>query len=298
MARLTLEHIKGNTYYIPSPTNIGVFVDNDQAILIDSGNDKEAGRQILRLLGEQGLSLKLIVNTHSNADHIGGNAYLQDKTDCLIAATRMEAAFINDPMMEAAFLYGGFPNRDLHNKFLVAKPSLVTSVISSSAEILGTGLHAIPLPGHYFDMIGVKTPDGIFFIADSLFPEYVISKYHLFYLLDIRAHLDTLERLRNMEADLFIPSHGEKQEQVDALIEVNKGKIYEIMARIRGVCHAPVTMEEVLEHMCTLYDITLNPTQYVLVSSTIRSFLTYLYEEGQVDCFFERGKMMWREKKE
>ena len=120
MAKLTLEHIKGNTYYIPSPTNVGVYLENENAILIDSGNDKEAGRQILRLLEERGLRLKLIINTHSNADHIGGNAYLQERTNCQIAATRLEAAFINDPILEPSLLYGGFPNISINNKFLMA----------------------------------------------------------------------------------------------------------------------------------------------------------------------------------
>lgn len=247
MAKLTLENIKENTYYIPSPTNIGVYVQNGSAVLIDSGNDKEAGRQILRLLDGQGWQLKMIVNTHSNADHIGGNAYLQDKTNCQIVATRMEAAFIHDPMLEAAFLYGGFPNKDLNNKFLMAKPSIVTSIIPSSGEILDTGLEAVPLPGHYFDMIGIKTPDNIFFIADSLFPENVISKYHLFFLLDIGSYLQTLERLRTMDADLFLPSHGEPQEEADSLVEINKRKIMGIMAAIRNLCDRPVTAEEVLQ---------------------------------------------------
>lgn len=294
MAKLTLEHIKGNTYYIPSPTNVGVYVENDNAIIIDSGNDKEAGRQIFRLLDEQGLKLKLIVNTHSNADHIGGNAFLQNKTNCKIAATRIEAAFINDPILEAALLYGGFPNKDLNNKFLMAKPSTVTSVISSSDEILATGLQAISLPGHYFDMIGVRTPDNIFFIADSLFPENIINKYHLFFLLDIRSQLETLERLKIINADLFIPSHGVKQEQIESLIEINKAKIFEIMSNILNACNEPVTTEEVIQHMCTIYGISLNATQYVLVSSTVRSFLTYLYEEGNLEYMFENGKMMWK----
>ena len=294
MAKLTLEHIKGNTYYIPSPTNVGVYVENEDAILIDSGNDKEAGRQILRLLDEHGLKLKLIINTHSNADHIGGNAYLQGKTNCLIAATEIESVFINNPMLEAAFLYGGFPNRDLNNKFLMAKSSLVTTIISSSDEILATGLQAMPLPGHYFEMIGIKTPDDVLFIADSLFPENIINKYHLFFLLDIRAHLETLDRLKTIDAESFIPSHGEMQQQIDLLIDLNKAKIYEIMDTIQAACSEPITTEEVLQKICTIYEIALNPTQYVLVASTVRSYLTYLYEEGRLECIFENGEMMWK----
>ena len=159
MANLTLEHIANNTYFIPAPTNIGVYIKDNRAILIDSGNDHEAGRQILKILKEHNWTLDLVINTHSNADHIGGNAFLQQKTQCRIATTPLEAAFIQHPLLEPAFLFGGFPTNTMCNKFLVAKPSIVTDLIPAAGPILETGLEAIPLPGHYFEMIGVKTPD-------------------------------------------------------------------------------------------------------------------------------------------
>ncbi|MCF7945564.1 MAG: MBL fold metallo-hydrolase, partial [Spirochaetia bacterium] len=76
MAKLQIEQLGAQTYYIPAPTNIGIFVENGKALLIDSGNDKEAGRQINKLLNERGWELSMIINTHSNADHIGGNQFL------------------------------------------------------------------------------------------------------------------------------------------------------------------------------------------------------------------------------
>ncbi len=296
MAQICLEHVKGNTYYIPSPTNIGVYVKNGEAALIDSGNDKEAGRQILRLINQNGWELKMIVNTHSNADHIGGNQFLQERTSCKIAAAQEEAAFITNPLLEPAFLYGGFPNKDMRNKFLMAKPSNVTTIIDESGEIAGSGLRAVSLPGHYFAMVGIMTPDNVFFTADSLFPENIITKYHLFYLLDIRAHLETIEKLKTIDADVYIPSHGEPISRVDSLCQINKEKIQEILSRVREACEKPASTEEVMEKVCAVYGISLNMTQYVLVSSTIRSYLTYLYEEGSIDCEFKGHQMEWLKK--
>ncbi|MBN2875786.1 MAG: MBL fold metallo-hydrolase, partial [Spirochaetales bacterium] len=87
MAPLTVQHLAGNTYIIPSPANMGVWVDEGRATLVDSGNDDDAGRKIIKLFAEQGWTLERIINTHSNADHIGGNAFLTARTGCTVLAT-------------------------------------------------------------------------------------------------------------------------------------------------------------------------------------------------------------------
>lgn len=43
------------------------------ASLIDSGSDRGAGKRILKILKDG----SFLVNRHSDADHIGGNAFLQ-----------------------------------------------------------------------------------------------------------------------------------------------------------------------------------------------------------------------------
>ena len=46
-----LVQVSENCYYIQSPAKIGLVKLNDQdVILIDSGNDKDAGRQVRQIL--------------------------------------------------------------------------------------------------------------------------------------------------------------------------------------------------------------------------------------------------------
>jgi len=61
---MELKQITENTFYIPGPTNIGIYLEGNQAVLIDSGNDETAGRKINRLLEKQGWNLRTIINTH------------------------------------------------------------------------------------------------------------------------------------------------------------------------------------------------------------------------------------------
>ena len=71
-----LIQVSENCYYIQSPAKIGlVKLNNTEVCLIDSGNDKDAGRKVRQILDFNGWKLTAIYNTHSNSDHIGCNKY-------------------------------------------------------------------------------------------------------------------------------------------------------------------------------------------------------------------------------
>ena len=100
-----LIQVSGNSYYIQSPAKIGlVRLTDTHVCLIDSGSDKDAGRKVRQILDENRWQLTAIYNTHSNADHIGGNKYLQGQTGCKIYAPGIECAFTRRPVLEPSFL--------------------------------------------------------------------------------------------------------------------------------------------------------------------------------------------------
>ena len=61
-----LIQVSEQSYYIQSPAKIGLVKLNEQGVcLIDSGNDKDAGRKVRQLLNANGWRLTAIYNTHS-----------------------------------------------------------------------------------------------------------------------------------------------------------------------------------------------------------------------------------------
>lgn len=289
---MELINVGEKTYYIKNATNIGIYkVDDNNVYLIDTGNDKEAGKKILKIIDEQGWNVKGIITTHSNADHIGGNKIIQDRTNCIILAHNIEKCFAEYPILEPSFLYGGYPFKDIRNKFLLAKESVVTPI----EDNLPDGLEYFTLKGHFFDMIGVKTSDDIYFLADSLFSEETINKYHLFFIYDIKEYLNTLDYLNTLNGKLYIPSHCEATSDISSLIEMNKNKIQEIIGKIYNVCEKEFTFEDILKYIFDEYNLIMNPNQYVLVGSTIKSYLAYLSDEGKLSYEFKDNKMLWKQ---
>jgi glyoxylase-like metal-dependent hydrolase (beta-lactamase superfamily II) len=286
------ERIEGRTWVLRGPANVGLFeLEGARALLIDAANDDDGGRKLLKACDALGMSVAQIANTHSNADHCGGNAFIQARTGCGISATRIEAAFIETPLLEPSFLWGGFPPAPLRGKFLMAKPSRVTELLEAPCQVPGTGIQAVPLPGHFFGMVGFLTPDRVFFAADSVASAEILAKYHLFFYYDIAEQLRTLDALGQLEADWVVPSHAAPTRDIRPLAELNRAKILEIAAVLLEACATPATPEDLLAHLCARYGIDLNPAQYVLVGSTLRSYVAWLSDRQEVSLGFEAGRM-------
>lgn len=289
-----LRQVSEHCYYIQSPAKIGlVRLEGDEVCLIDSGSDKDAGRKVRQILDKNGWKLKAIYNTHSNADHIGGNRYLQNQTGCAVYAPGIEAAFTRWPILEPSFLYGGYPCKDLRHKFLLAQDSEVQAL---TPDVLPVGFELLPLPGHFFDMAGFRTPEGVVYLADCLSSRETLDKYQIGFLYDVAAYLETLERVKAMEAKWFVPAHAEVSEDVSALAQYNIDKVLEIAEKITGICQGPLCFEAILQRLFSAYGLTMNFQQYVLVGSTIRSYLAWLKDGGRLEALFEDNMLLWRRK--
>lgn len=285
-----LVQLSDRCYFIESPAKIGlVRIGESEVCLIDSGSDKDAAKKVLRHVTENGWTLTAIYNTHSHADHIGGNAFLQERTGCRIFAPAIEQAFTEAPILEPTLLYGGCPPTELQHKFLLAKESKAELLTDAA---LPEGMTAFALPGHALNMVGYRV-GGVAYLADALSSAETLDKYKLGYLHDVQAYLETLMHLQTMQADVFVPAHAAPTADIAPLARYNADTVMAIGDTVVSLLDTPLTAEELLSRVFDVYGLTMNPVQYVLLGSTLRSYLTWLKGLGRVQFFIENNRFLW-----
>ena len=118
-----------HTWYIQCPAKMGLWVPDghERRCSSTAAATRTPDGRCRRSWRPRAGHLACILNTHANADHNGGNALLQQRLGAPAYAPGIDAAITTYPILEPAFLYGGYPPKPLRNKFLLAQNSRLPS---------------------------------------------------------------------------------------------------------------------------------------------------------------------------
>lgn len=188
-------------------------------------------------------------------------------------------------------MYGGFPPKDIRHKFLMAQESNAEYLTD---ECLPDGLQSIPLPGYFFDMVGYQNADHVIYLADCLSSEEILDKYQISFIYDVAAYLKTLEMVKGLQAQIFVPAHADATTNIIPLAQKNIDKVHEIADKITEICAEPRCFEQILQKIFSEYNLTMTFEQYVLIGSTVRSYLAWLKDNGRVDSQIENNLLLWK----
>jgi glyoxylase-like metal-dependent hydrolase (beta-lactamase superfamily II) len=293
---LQLNKIKGNTYFIDAPTNIGVYIfKNKTCLLIDTGIDNSQAAKIDEVIKANGLHPRYIINTHSHTDHCGGNSYFKKNyPGSVVYANGIEKLFLENPDLHNTILFSATPLKQLGK---TSKNSGVDFDLEyGTVRLDEKKLDILALPGHTAGQIGIITPENVCFSGDALFSEAIMGKYSLPNLFDMEASITTLNFIKQLEADFFVISHMDRvitREEAAALADANLANIAMYEEQILELFEQPLTREDLLENITVLNDLTLDFKEYHLAFATISAFIKYLYDRQLITDSIENGRLYY-----
>ncbi len=280
---MEIEHIDGNTYYVPGPTSIGIYLEDDYATIIDTGIDENNIRKVFNNLMERGIKIKRVLNTHSHADHTGGNYFLEKKGVTEFYASNNEAIFIKNPMLIPSFFYGSLPPQFLMTKMIMPE-KIVSEIKTDFPKIMDT----MELPGHSWGMVGFITPDCVFFIADALYSEEIVEKHPLLFHLDTEEFLKSMERVEEKKCEHYVLSHGGIVENLSKIKLKNAKSIENIITSILN--SAPDFAENIYSKLLDEIKIK-NTWEYYLNKVPFNSIIKYLFVKEKIKISLKENKI-------
>lgn len=287
---MELKQIGPKTFCIEHDTNIGIhFTDDGRMYLIDTGS-KGDGEKIDEILSREGWVPSCIINTHTHIDHIGGNEFLMRKCGIPAYCTDYDMAFAHYSELEAAYMNGGYPAEKLRTIF--AHPGMIG--FRSIEKETPDGIDWTYLPGHSFGMIGIRTSDDIWFLGDSYLSRSFLKQYTFGFIYNVEAYIDTLKKLKEFKGSLFVPSHGIIETDIVPTLEQNLRSVAEMCSMICETCREYRGQDEILQQMYERLRMHARPAQHALLSSTVKSYLTYLQDRNKLECRFVDNIMKWR----
>ncbi|NGQ95425.1 MBL fold metallo-hydrolase [Brevibacillus sp. SYP-B805] len=293
--------IKPHIGYFPGSVNIGLLLGDTGAILIDSGLDTQTAKKIRKGLDELAQPLRAIIQTHSHADHFGGNAHLLTVfPEAVVYAPPLEEAVIRYPILEPVYLnMGAVPFEELTNKFLLAEASRVDRLLPASGEIEidGLKLDVLPLPGHSWQQVGIVC-DNICFAADGYFGADTLEKHKLPFLVDAHETLLSLDKLLKTHYEGYVPGHGPFERSIEQTVMKNIRWHRRILEKIEEMlAEEECTLEHLLARLCGELQISIgNMTSYVLYRTALMGYLAGLLREERICYRFDANRLLWRKR--
>ena len=296
MASSELVTLSDGVHYLPGAVNVGVIENGTGGcVLIDSGADKDHAKRILKACRARNLEPVAIVNTHSHADHYGGNAYLQETLGIPAYSPIFEEAILRYPILEPITLWSGArPPVALQNKWLLA-PASGTKILNEAGqrEIGGVKLELLDVSGHAHIQFAVRVRD-VLFASDAVFGAAILQKYPLQFMVDVQHVREAIEAVRSSDARVTLPGHGEPSSDVDALCDANIKALERASNAVLVACGDVATLPEVLERVCAMLEVTIEDlTRYVLNQTAVLAHLTDLEERGSVRLEVIRNRLVW-----
>ena len=178
-----------------------------EGVIIDPGDEVD---QLLNVVAEQKLQVRMILLTHAHADHAGACRAWRDRLGVDVAASEEAGRYLRDGDEEKVSLaiarQGGFYPADY---VYHACPVAHTLREGDVFQVGNLAVRAIETPGHCSGMLSYLLDDAgrqVLFTGDTVFHDGKVLISNL-WDCDLRQYVKSIDKLAEVPADVMLPGH-------------------------------------------------------------------------------------------
>jgi len=298
--------------------DVYIFRVKDGFLMMDAGlNTDESFRGLIKGLKDLGYSLehmKRLIITHYHLDHCGlalrlqkmvsVPVYLHDADKRIFEFFKKHIDSYPEKIWEFFHSHGvpedtmDFITRELYvYKALLLGPTDTLPLQDGDIFELEEGhIEVIATPGHTPGHVSIFYPEervffGSDFILKDEWPHGGIYPHTKEYN-PIKDYLKSLKRVKEIEPEVLIPSHGEPIydpiKRIDDAIRFMSSKIDEVYDILRK---GPLNLAQICDRAFKAYDSSLN---YFFLLSLSLAYVKYLIEEGMAEEIRKNEVILFR----
>ncbi len=292
------EHVKGNTWVMIDWEYIPYYkVDDRHCILLDTGT-WEQREDLENTLLEQGLTPVGILGSHAHIDHMGSFAYLQEKYGATLALTLGEAGQIFSHM-GLQLQYNNLAMEEFPKyPELFTAPCVPDRIIlpgETEVELCGVTFGLVRTPGHTVDHVCIRTPDDVLYVGDAMMTGRTLHRSKFPYALHVQEYLNSLGKLREEEADLFIVAHQGVYQEILPFIDLELRFITTRMLELLDLVEDYTTPKRMTAAICRTYRIhSDSPRTMAYYESAGQIYIHYLVGQGYLETYVEEDQIRYR----
>lgn len=298
MERSDLELVAGNSYMFLGHLAVGVYFNDTlhSALLIDSGVNKKEAEKINHHIKKKGYHITSIIVTHGHTSQLGGLHYFKEQNnDLKVYASEWTSQFIENLSLEPWLIETNPVDAQKPGK--VNFKNIVTDIIpyhNHTLIIENIEVEVITLPGHFLGMLGIITPDRVFYVADSIFGEHTLSRQKLLYYTNIQKAKASLKKIEASSNTAYVLTHGGKYEDLTSLIEQHLQLIDLTYAFIIDETDKqPLTLEDITQKMMRKFEVKNDLKYFNLTRFITKSYLNQLQGESKLLATVRDGALYY-----
>jgi len=290
---MDIKRVNGNTFCINTGMSYIPFykINNEEIIMLDSGWAEGERKGIDELLEENNFKVVGIICSHAHVDHIGNNAYLKKKYNCIIAMPAYEA-LICSSAINLKLYYNSQTLTDVAQHY--GHMECVTDIMildnQDSITMRGAQFKILHTPGHSPAHICITTPDDVCYLGDSLISYEVMRGAKMPYAYILGEDLLSKLKLYDLKCSKYVVAHIGMYEDITKLIGDNIEFYKRRAARIYTLIEDGMTLEDILKAVINNFNINVkNINKYALIRRMLNSYVEYLNEIGVIVLNMDNG---------